>query len=132
MSRSHDIVAIWKDGYLVERAGGFAGAGPQAEAVPAPAETLVADFEDGFEASFGEWGVTTDQMTGGSSSANVAVRDGALVVTGEIAPGTRLPLGGRDLDARRAAHAARGLLRPRGDPLADAGGWAGILGDADQ
>ena len=35
LSRSHDIVAIWKDGYLVERAGGSAGAGPQAEATPA-------------------------------------------------------------------------------------------------
>ncbi len=81
-----DIVAIWKDGYLVDRAVASAGAGPQAEIAPAPAETLVADFGGGFEASFGEWDVTTDQVTGGSSSANVAVRDGALVVTGEIAP----------------------------------------------
>ena len=47
VSRSHDIVAIWKDGYLVERAGGSAGAAPQAGVAPAPAETLVADFEDG-------------------------------------------------------------------------------------
>ena len=30
-------------------------------------------------------------MTGGSSSANVAVPDGALVVTGEIAPGLPFP-----------------------------------------
>ena len=94
VSRSHDIVAIWKDGYLVDRAVGPAGAGPQAEIAPAPAETLVADFEDGFEASFGEWDVTTDQMTGGSSSASVAVRDGALVVTGEIAPGVAFPWAG--------------------------------------
>ena len=94
VSRSHDIVAIWKDGYLVDRAGGSAGAGPQAEIAPAPAETLVADFEDGFEASFGAWDVTTDEMTGGASSANVAVRDGALVVTGEIAPGAAFPWAG--------------------------------------
>ena len=53
--------------------------------------TRIADFEDGFEARFGEWDVTTDQMTGGFSSANVAVRDGALVVTGEIAPGLAFP-----------------------------------------
>ena len=46
---------------------------------------LAADLEDGFEARLGEWDVTTDQMTCGFSSANVAVRDGALVVTGEIA-----------------------------------------------
>ena len=91
VSRSHDIVAIWKDGYLVEREGGFAGAGPQTEVAPAPAETLVADFEDGLEATFGSWDVTTDQMSGGSSSASMAVRDGALVVTGEIAPGWPSP-----------------------------------------
>ena len=48
--RSHDIVAIWKDG-------------------------------------------TTNQISGGFSSASMAVRDGALVVTGEIAPG--LPSPGR-------------------------------------
>ena len=94
VSCSYDVVAIWKDGYLVERAVGFAGAGAQAEAASAPAETLVADFEDGFEASFGEWDVTTDQLTGGSSSANVAVRDGALAVTGEIAPGLAFPWAG--------------------------------------
>ena len=94
VSRSHDIAAIWKDGYLVDRAVGSAGAGAQAEIAPAPAETLVADFEDGFEASFGAWDVTTDQLTGGSSTADVTVRDGALVVTGEIAPGVPFPWAG--------------------------------------
>ena len=59
LSRSHDIVAIWKDGFLVER-----GLAPQAEAAPAPAETLVADFENGPEASFGEWVATTDFAIG--------------------------------------------------------------------
>ncbi|MYC52026.1 MAG: amidohydrolase family protein [Gammaproteobacteria bacterium] len=94
VSRSHDIVGIWKDGYVVDRAAASAGAGPQAEIARAPAETLVADFEDGFEASFGAWDVTTDQLTGGSSTASVAVRDGALVVTGEIAPGVPFPWAG--------------------------------------
>ena len=94
VSRSHDIVAIWKDGYLVDRTAASAEAGPQAEIARAPEETLVAGFEDGFEASFGTWDVTTDQMTGGSSSANVAVRDGALVVTIEIAPGLAFPWAG--------------------------------------
>ena len=75
----------------MERPVGSAGAGPQAEIAPAPAETLVADFEDGLEARFGEWDVTTDQMTGGSSSASMTVRDGALVVTGKIAPGVAFP-----------------------------------------
>ena len=36
LSRSHDIVVIWKVGFLVERAGGSAGAEPQAEATPRP------------------------------------------------------------------------------------------------
>ncbi|MDE0257514.1 MAG: CIA30 family protein [Gammaproteobacteria bacterium] len=94
VSRSHDIAAIWKDGYLVDRAVGSAGTGPQAEIAHAPGETLIADFEDGFEASFGAWDVTTDQLTGGSSTASVAVRDGALVVTGEIAPGVPFPWAG--------------------------------------
>ncbi|MDE0359480.1 MAG: CIA30 family protein [Gammaproteobacteria bacterium] len=94
VSRSHDIVGIWKDGYLVDRAVASAGAGFQAEIARAPAETLIADFEDGFEASFGAWDVTTDQLAGGSSSADVAVRDGALVVTGEIAPGAAFPWAG--------------------------------------
>ena len=94
VSRSHDIIAIWKDGYLVDRTVGPADAGPRAEVAPAPAETLVADFEDGFEARFGEWDVTTDQMTGGASTANAVVRDWALVVTGEIAPGLTFPWAG--------------------------------------
>ena len=92
--RSQDIAGIWKDGYLVDRAVASAGAGPQSEIARVPAETLVADFEDGFEATFGAWDVTTDQLTGGSSSADVAVRDGALVVTGEIAPGLPFPWAG--------------------------------------
>ena len=94
MSRSHDIVAIWKDGYLVEREGGSSGAGSQSETVPAPAETLVADFEDGVEATFGTWDLTTDEISGGSSRATMAVRDGVLVVTGEIAPGVAFPWAG--------------------------------------
>ena len=96
VSGSHDIVAIWKDGYLVARGlgGAPAVAAPQAAAIPAPAETLVADFENGLEATFGAWDVTTDQMAGGSSSASMAVRDGALVVTGEIAAGVAFPWAG--------------------------------------
>ena len=39
----------------------------------------------------GAWDVTADQLTGSFSSASVAVRDGALVVTGEIAPGLPFP-----------------------------------------
>ena len=38
--------------------------------------------------------MTTDELSGGSSSASMAVRDGALVVTGEIAPGLAFPWAG--------------------------------------
>ena len=92
-SSSHDIVAIWRDGYLVARAAA-SGAGPQAEIARAPAKTLVVDFGDGFDASFGAWDVTVDQLNGGSSTAAVAVRNGALVVTGEIAAGVPFPWAG--------------------------------------
>ena len=130
VSRSHDIVGIWKDGYLVERGGGFAGGGLQAEVVPAPAETLVADFQDGLEARFGAWDVTTDQMSGGSSSASMTVRDGGMVVTGEIAPGVAFPRAGViwmpgeqfmqpvDFSGREVIR-----FRTRED-------WGGVLGDA--
>ena len=60
----------------------------------------------------------------------MTVQDGALVVTGENRAGVGIPMGGRDLDARRAVHAARGLLRPGGDSILDAGGWGAVLGDA--
>ena len=38
--------------------------------------------------------MTTDQLAGGSSTADVAVRDGAMAVTGEIAPGAAFPWAG--------------------------------------
>ena len=47
-----------------------------------------------------------DELTGGSSTANVVVRDVTLAVTGEIAPGTPLPL--RERDTARADAARRG------------------------
>ena len=96
LSRSSDIVAIWKDGYLVQPELDVGPGSPvsQAEAKPAPADTLVADFEAGLDATFGTWGVTTDQMAGGSSSASPTVRDGTLVVTGEIVPEYAFPWAG--------------------------------------
>ena len=45
-------------------------------------------------------------------------------------PKTSLPVRRRNLDGRRATHAARRLIRPGGDPLQDARRWAAVLGDA--
>ena len=49
------------------------------------------DSEGGSETRLGAWDESTDRMSSGSSSANVAVRDRALVFTGEIAPRLAFP-----------------------------------------
>ena len=64
---------------------------PGGEEGAAAGVASVEDCEDGFEVKLGAWDATRDPMTGGSASANVAVRDGALVVTGEIARRPALP-----------------------------------------
>ena len=69
--------------------------------------------------------MTSDQMSGGSSTASLAVRNGALVVTGEIAPGFAFPWGGVIWPPGEQPHAVLGLSRPGGDSLPDAGGWKG-------
>lgn len=86
------IVAIWKDGYRVDRR--VEAATP--EASPAPAgTTLIADFEDGIGAAFGAgWQVTTDGMRGGSSSARLSAEAGALRVAGEVVADTLFPWAG--------------------------------------
>ena len=74
--------------------------------------------------------VTTDQMTG-ALSANVDVRDGPLVVTGETAPGLPSPWAGVIWMPGEQSLQSRGLLRPGGDPLPDGRSWTAVLGDAD-
>lgn len=87
---SHDIVAVWKDGYLVNQA----LAATSTEPVPAPAETLIADFEGGLDAAFGTWQITTDQMRGGTSIASMTVQNAALVIDGEISSNFAFPWAG--------------------------------------
>ena len=54
-------------------------------ASPAPEATLIADFEEGVGAAFGAgWQVTSDRMQGGSSTASLSARQGALRVEGEV------------------------------------------------
>ena len=96
LSLSTHIVAIWKDGYPVDR-DRMDQDWQQTTAAPAPAPetTLIADFEDGLRASFGfGWQVTTDGMQGGSSTARVATENGALRVEGELAAGSPFPWAG--------------------------------------
>ena len=112
VSRSADIVTIWKDGYPVVREAATTAVAP--EIAPAPEGPVVVDFEDGLDSGFGfGWQVTTDAMNGGASTADLAVEDGALVVRGETRTGFAFPLGGSDLVSRRPTHAGRRFLRPQ-------------------
>ncbi|WP_419861840.1 CIA30 family protein [Candidatus Palauibacter sp.] len=93
VSRTIDIVTIWKDGYAVARESAAAGSAP--EIAPAPDGPIVVDFEDGIDVGFGSgWQVTTDAMNGGASTAELAVEAGALVVRGETKAGSPFPWAG--------------------------------------
>ena len=87
---SHDIVAVWKDGYLVNRR----LVATTTESVPAPAETMIADFEEGLDAAFGTWQIATDQMRGGTSNARMTVENAVLVINGEISSNFPFPWAG--------------------------------------
>ena len=92
VTRTADIVTIWKDGYPVARAAARAVAA--AAAAPA-AERVLVDFEGGIDSGFGSgWQATTDGMAGGSSTASLDVEDGALVVHGETVAGALFPWAG--------------------------------------
>ena len=84
VSASTRLVAVWKDGYRVER-----GIDRETSAAPAaPETTLISDFQDGVGASFGAgWQVTTDQVQGGTSTAELSASQGALRVEGEVVAG---------------------------------------------
>ena len=93
VSRSADIVTIWKDGYPVVREAVATAFSP--EIAPAPEGPVVVDFEDGLDSGFGfGWQATTDAMNGGASTADLAVEDGALVVRGETRTGSAFPWAG--------------------------------------
>ncbi len=93
VTRTADIVTIWKDGYPVVRE--TAGTALSPAIAAAPDGPVVVDFEDGLDSGFGfGWQVTTDAMNGGASTADLAVEDGALVVRGETRAGFAFPWGG--------------------------------------
>ena len=95
LSLSSRIVAVWKDGYPVDRSR-VDQEWPQTQpASPALETTTIADFEDGLGASFGfGWQVASDRMQGGSSTARLSVESAALRVEGEIASGFPFPWAG--------------------------------------
>lgn len=83
VSVSTRITAIWKDGYRLDH-------GPDEETLPMPTSqiTLISNFDNGIGASFGlGWQVTTDQVRGGLSTAQLSAPEGTLQVTGKIVAG---------------------------------------------
>ncbi len=96
LSLSTHILAVWKDGYPVDRSQ-VNQEEQQTAAVRsvAPETTLIADFESGVGASFGfGWQATSDRMRGGSSTAGLSAENGALRVEGEVAAGFAFPWAG--------------------------------------
>jgi imidazolonepropionase-like amidohydrolase len=105
ISDINNIVAVWKLGMKddreayraeVEKEKQADQARKQAPPPPGSESGLISDFEDGTTASkFGVgWQVSTDQMMGGKSTAQISVVDGgaegskkALQISGEIIPG---------------------------------------------
>ena len=94
-SLSPRIVAIWKDGYPVNRSR-VDQEWPQTQAAsPAPETTLIANFEDGVGATFGfGWQVASDTMLGGSSAARMSAESGALRIEGELVSRIAFPWAG--------------------------------------
>ena len=96
LSLSTRLVAVWKDGYPVDRSR-VDQEQQQTTAAPsaAPETTLIADFENGVGASFGfGWQVTSDGLQGGSSTARLSAENAALRVEGEVERGSAFPWAG--------------------------------------
>lgn len=95
ITTTRDIVAVWKAGVPFNRALAEKAAAPKISAFEGESG-LVSNFDDGKLSSFfgSGWQVSTDQMLGGKSTADVKVIEGgaegspyALQVKGNIAPG---------------------------------------------
>ena len=95
LSRSPRLVAVWKDGYPVDRRRIDQERQETTAVRAAPETTLIADFQDGVGAAFGfGWQATSDRMQGGSSTARLSAESGALRVEGEVAAGFPFPWAG--------------------------------------
>ena len=111
--QTRDIVAVWKDGYQIDRAAWKASVAKQfedeakAKSVPPPAGSesgWIGDFEqEGTPQSrFGAgWSLSTDKMAGGKSVAKMEIAPGGaeasksyLLVTGEVIAGFAFPWSG--------------------------------------
>ena len=89
LSLSTRILAVWKDGYPIDRYR-LDQERQQTTSAPsaAPETTVIADFENGVRANFGfGWQVTSDQFQGGSSTARLSAENAVLRVEGEVAAG---------------------------------------------
>lgn len=85
ITATRDIVAVWKNGYLIERerAGG-------AVATDTLADPVLGEFDAGAD----NWIPTTDDIQGGRSEVAFAYVDGALRIDAAVRPGAPWPWAG--------------------------------------
>lgn len=89
---TRNVVVVWRNGAAVvpePAASTDVAAAAEASAAEVPVPGPVSDFDDGRAgAAFGSgWMVSTDEMAGGESVAELAVVEGALRVEGEVRGG---------------------------------------------
>ena len=110
ITSTRDIVGVWKGGVRVDRqayreqvAADRAAAAQRAEALAQSDSVLISDFEAGEpSAAFGQpWATSSDELAGGTSSAELQVEGGgatgsgyALRVTGEVTQDAEFPFAG--------------------------------------
>ncbi len=87
ITATRDIVAVWKNGYRIERTRFDA---TEAVAAPTPDDPVLGQFEDGVN----NWVATTDSIRGGASTVSVAAENGLLQVEAEVRPGFAWPWAG--------------------------------------
>ena len=86
ITATREIVAIWKNGFRIERSR-FDGEAPAAATLDEPVLGTFDHGEDG-------WMPTADRIQGGRSDASQGAADGVLAVSGEIRSGSVWPWGG--------------------------------------
>lgn len=85
ITATRDIVAVWKNGYRVERKRA-AGAG----AADALSDPVLGEFDSGAD----QWMPTTDDIQGGQSEVVFSFVDGALRIDAAVKPGAPWPWAG--------------------------------------
>lgn len=114
ITATREIVAVWKNGYRIER--------PHSDGKRGSAATLDNGMLGGFADGEDGWTPTTDSIQGGKSGAIQNAVDGALAVSGEVKAGGMWPwagtirtFGARPFDPVDASEYPTLVLRVKGD-----------------